>query len=360
MLGGYFGMFLKDSSRQIMKNNNKNASWGNSLKYLPWDSNESLDCTEKMISVTVHEWYDAKHRNVSKEEIAFINSLEITTCPYCASSKIAKNGHYKIGYQQYLCKNCFKRFSSITNTIFDGKKIPISEWVEYLLHLFEFHSIISSARDNRNAESTGKYWLIKTFKVLEHIQDDVILEDKIYMDEMFFPVIKSKIQTKSDGKKLRGISRNKIAVVVAFDNHDHLFIRVENTSKPSNHSTWSSIGSHIKEGSHLIHDGEHSHEILVRNLNLTEEVYDTRLTSKMDDKDNPLDPINKVHALAKRFMRAHGGYDRDNLQDWMNLIWFIFSKPENRYEKIKILLNIAIRTPIRVKYRDVMMNNDDK
>lgn len=52
---------------------------------------------------------------------------------------------------------------------------------------------------------------------------------------MFFPVAKSKEITKN-GKKLRGISRNKLAVAVAFDNHDHLIIKVENTSKPSDRS----------------------------------------------------------------------------------------------------------------------------
>ena len=52
-------------------------------------------------------------------------------------------------------------------TLFDSRKIPLSEWVEFLLHLFEFHSVKTSARDNRNAESTGKYWLAKVFSALE-------------------------------------------------------------------------------------------------------------------------------------------------------------------------------------------------
>ena len=45
---------------------------------------------------------------------------------------------------------------------------------------------------------------------------------------MFFPVAKSK-EVSKDGKKLRGISRNKLAVAVAFDNHAHIIIKVENT-----------------------------------------------------------------------------------------------------------------------------------
>lgn len=333
--------------------NETSQQWGASLKFLPWEESEQLTNTQTLISSTIHEWYDAKHRITSDEEISLINNLNKKHCPYCGASNIVKNGFYKNGIQRYKCKFCGKRFSPLTNTIFEGKKIPISEWIEYLIHLFEFHSVKSTARDNRNSQSTGKYWLYKIFAVLKNIQDDVILEGKIYLDETFFPIIKSKEVT-VDGKKLRGISRNKIGVVVAFDNHGNYLLIVENTSKPSDASTWKALGSHIKKGSHLIHDGEKSHGVLIRKLGLTSEVYPSDVTNKRKDKDNPLNPINKIHYLIKRFMKAHGGYDRNNLQDWMNLVYFILSKPSNRFQKIEKFFEIALNSPQRVKFRDVM------
>lgn len=343
-----------------MKNDNRvkqASSWGSSLKRLPWD-NKDKSIVQNLISITVHEWYDAKHRITSIEEIQLINGIIIKECPHCGNKHFVKNGFYKNKIQRYHCNSCDSNFSPLTNTIFEGKKIPISEWIEYLIHLFEFHSIRSSARDNRNAESTGKYWLTKVFAVLEDIQNDVMLEGTIYLDETYFPVIKSKTVIK-DGNKLRGISRNKIGVGIAFDDKGNYLLIVENTSKPSDSSTWKAFGNHIKEGSHLIHDGERSHGILIRKLKLTSEVYSSEDTKKLEDKNNPLDPINKIHGLAKRFMKAHGGYDRDNLQDWMNIIWFILAKPINRYEKIEKFINLAINSPKKVKYRDVMMKNTD-
>lgn len=71
------------------------------------------------------------------------------------------------------------------------------------------------------------------------------MEGKIYLDETYFPVIKSK-EVIVDGKKLRGISRNKIGVAVAFNNHGNYLLIVENTSKPSDTSTWKALGSYIK------------------------------------------------------------------------------------------------------------------
>jgi transposase-like protein len=348
----------KFQTAKKMSNNNKPV-WGYSVRKLPWDNQEcpndlsGLTDSEKLISKTVHSWYDAKHSAVSREEVDLVNSIEVDHCPLCGSVLIHKNGHYKSGMQCYRCRDCGSKFSPLTGTIFDSHKIPISEWIEYLIHLFEFHSITTSARDNRNASSTGKYWLLKVFRVLQNIQDDVKLSGNVYFDEIFFSVVQRKIQRK-EGIQLRGISRNKIAVAVGYDDKNHIVLSVENTSKPSMASTWKAMGTHIVPGSHLIHDGEHSHYFLINELNLTESVYPSKATKGLDDKDNPLDPINNLHALIRKYMNAHGGYNRDNLQDWMNLIWFVLSPPFNRYEKIKKFIEMAIISPERVKYRDVM------
>ena len=53
-------------------------------------------------------------------------------------------------------------------------------------------------------------------------------------------------------------------------------------------------------------------------------------------------------------MRQHGSYYRDNLQDWMNLLWFILNEPYDRYAKVLRFIELAINSPTRVKYRDAM------
>ena len=186
-----------------------------------------------------------------------------------------------------------------------------------------------------------------------------MLKGKIYLDEMFFPVIKRRTITK-DGKKLRGISKNKICVVAAHDGHGTNLIIVEHISKPSRKSTWAALGNHIQPGSELIHDGDNSHSVLIEKLGLSEEIHLTKETKGLPDEKNPLDKINNFHALVKQYMRMHGGYNREDLQDWMNLIWFILSKPDNRYEKIDLFLNMALNAPGKVRYRDRMAKNVNK
>ena len=57
--------------------------------------------------------------------------------------------------------------------------------------------------------------------------------------------------------------------------------------------------------------------------------------------------------LIKDFMKAHGGFTREEIQDWMNLAWFLLSKPENRYEKVDKFMNMAAKCSQNVKYRQV-------
>ena len=281
-----------------------------------WKKDKSL--SESLIESTALEWYEAKHRKASLEEISFINSIKIISCPYC-NGTINRNGHRKIdGLQTYLCRTCHKKFNPLTGTVFDSHRIPISEWIEYLIHLFEFHSVKSSSFDNRNVSTTGRYWLIKVFEVLKNIQKDVLLDGNVYIDETFLPVIETK-KRKKDGLELCGISNNLLGIATATDGVNSLFIYMK-AGKPTEKSCWKAYHKHIKMESTLIHDGEKSHNKLIDELLLKSIVHYSNGKKKKDDKVNPLDPINDLHDKLKRFMRNHGGYDRSHLQEW--LIYF--------------------------------------
>ncbi len=77
--------------------------------------------------------------------------------------------------QKYLCRSCGRGSNPLTGTVLNSRKMPISEWIEYLLHLLEFHSVVTYARDNRRTHTTGVYWLRKVFAALEGCQDFVVL-----------------------------------------------------------------------------------------------------------------------------------------------------------------------------------------
>ena len=93
---------------------------------------------------------------------------------------------------------------------------------------------------------------------------------------------------------------------------------------------------------------------MVKELDLTEEFCKSSYQEFLSEEENPVTSINKIHSYIKKFMRNHEGFSRDNIQDWMNLISFIINDPENRYDKLKLFLKMAISAPKKVRFRDVM------
>lgn len=314
------------------------------------DAERESDPLKNLISSTAEERYDQKHFNIGLKEPSFINKLQPTCCPYCTSAKFVKNGKRKDQIQTYICKSCGKRFNLFTGTIFDSHKIPITEWIEFLLKLFSFGSVTYTAIGNQNAETTGFYWLEKVFIVLKNCQKDVRLSGKIYYDETFTNVNFQDRKYKNN-KKLRGISRNKIAIGVAVDKHNLLIID-EKVSKPSNLSTRRVLVDKIEPGSTLIHDEEKSHEYIVKKLNLKSIVYNSKSIKNCPDEENPLNKVNRIHGFIKSFFERHLGFDRFYLQDRLNLIWFILSEPFDFDEKILKFFKMAISTKKILRYRD--------
>lgn len=177
---------------------------------------EMIDELSKLILGNMSEWEFSKHSRRSALEIELLNSLEVHSCPFCQSSDIVKDGYQNDGTRRYRCKSCGRRFSPLTGTLLDSHKIPFAEWIEFCIHLFQFQSLNMSSIDNRNAYSTGRYWLKKIFLCIEKYQDAIILESKAFVDETYLSVMPKDLDRK-DGKKLRGLSRNKLCIVTATD-----------------------------------------------------------------------------------------------------------------------------------------------
>jgi len=304
------------------------------------------------IEENIVRWYIEKHPKAGPSEIGFINSIPIDRCPHCGSPRIRKCGRRKDGIQTFQClgPGCGKRFNPLTNTIFDSRKIPLTEWAEFLIHLFEYHSVTTAAIDNRNADSTGFYWLEKVFIVLRGYQDSILLGDLVWIDETYVSEKRSKLIRKADGRKLKGLSRNQRCVYCATDGKAATLI-VGGVGKPSKKGAANAYLPHVQGFSHIVHDGEKSHSPIVSATGSTETVIPTWMTKGVDDEDNPMDEINRVHRFFKKFLSRHVGFERSSLQDWANLFSFIWNGPNEPKVKAMIFISMAVRKPGLLRYR---------
>lgn len=323
-----------------------------SRKKTPWDDVFDATPTQEFIMNKYNENYKNKHPNLNDtNEAELINSVEVKTCPYCNYVDFIKYGKTNNHIIRYYCNQCKKTFTPLTGTIFENHKISITEWIEFCLDLLNYGSITLSSKVNKNSFSTSKYWLNKLFLILKTYQEDIILKDRVYIDETYYSVI-FKERIIKDDKLLRGISENKYCIGIGCDDNNVIAF-LEGKSKPSIKKTKQAFIYHITIGSTLVHDDEKSHNVLVEELGLIDERYNSKELKNLKDKDNPLNKINKQCFLLKRFLNAHSGFAREDLQNYLNLFCFINNKPKNKLEKVEKLLNLALTTRVTLRYRDL-------
>lgn len=324
-----------------------------SRRATPWEDKLNATPVEKFIDGCTKDNYDKKHtRPGDDREINLLNSFIPSTCRLCNSTNIIRYGKTAAGLIRYRCKDCGKTFTIITGTIFDQRKISISEWIDFLVMLMGYGSYNLTSKINRNSYNTTRYWMDKVFLILRGWQDNIILNGDIYFDETYYPLMAKDSETNDKGFLKRGLSKNRICIGCGWDGRNLVCIS-EGTGKTSKTRTWDAFGSHINKGAKLIHDGEHSHSVLVDNLELNEEIHPTKETKGLSDKHNPMDPINSKHSLLKKFLRAHSGFIRDDIQDYLNFFCFITSNTGlDKLEKVRDLLILAFENPKILRYRD--------
>lgn len=324
-----------------------------SRKKTPWDKNENTTTLQVFIMDKYKETYLFKHPVLAEsKEYLILNSINIKKCRCCSSPNITKRGITKNKVQLYYCKDCKKRFTPTKGTIFENHKISITEWIEFLLDIFNYGSTSLTSKVNKNGINTSLFWLHKTFLVLRNYQDNIILSGEVFIDETYYKVRKDDIIKKQNGKQFQGISYNQYCIGLGYDG-TNIIVKLEGLGKTSSPKTKETFINHIEKGSTLIHDEEKSHNILVEELNLKSITYNSKDLKGVEDKDNPLRKINHQCDLLKQFLNAHSGFDREDLQDYLNLYSFINNGHKNRLEKVEELLRMALNTEITLEYRDL-------
>lgn len=316
----------------------------------PWDDlpDEALEPPQLLVARSHRSMYEFRHEPFGGD-VDFFNAYERESCPICGSEEIAKDGHARTGLQRYLCKGCGKRFTPVTGTIFEDRKLPLSAWADFLMQLFSHSSFESMTREDRRSDTTHPYWMGKLFAVLDGVQDGTVLSGRVQIDETYFPVaLRDAVMV--DGKLLRGLSRNQMCIGVGCDSQASIY-QWEGFGKTSSRKTMEAFGGRIQKGSHLDHDKERGHARLVRELELTESVYDSKEVCRLPDKDNPLARVNRLCHLLKHFLKAHSGFKRDNLQGFLDVFYVMSNPPEDKMEKAAFVLDRAMRIPKTIRFR---------
>jgi len=108
----------------------------------------------------------------------------------------------------------------------------------------------------------------------------------------------------------------------------------------------------LKQIPTLIHDRESSHAKLIRELSLKSVAYASKDLKGLPDKKNPMNPVNRSHAILKKFLNAHSGFSRDDIQGYLSLFAFVSNPPRSLLEKVELVVKSAFENPKSLRYRD--------
>lgn len=317
-----------------------------------WTGKEDATPLQSFIDKCNRDSFERRHPGITETgEAELVNSFEVDSCRWCGSEKIKSFGYTAAGIRRHRCNQCGKTFTPLSNTIFDSRKIPLTEWLDFLLSVFGYGSFKLVSKTNRNAYNTTRYWIQKVFIVLREYQAELILKDEIQLDETYYKVRSSDVQKRENGKEYRGISRNQICIGIASDGRNVIAFE-EGLGKPSGKSTLDAFRDHIESGAVLKHDREQSHKVLAEALGLQSIEYNANEIKKLPDSENPLNLINRQCNLLKKFLNSHSGFIRDDLQDYLNLFCFISNPPADKHEKVEKLMILAMRCRKTYRYRE--------
>ena len=102
-----------------------------------------------------------------------------------------------------------------------------------------------------------------------------------------------------------------------------------------------------------------AHNKLVKELSLKSISYDSKTLKKLPDSENPLNPINRVHAVLTKFLNSHSGFNRKDLQGYLNLFALATNPLTDLLAKVELVIQTAFQNPKLLRYRDFYSSNTD-
>lgn len=319
----------------------------------PWSAMnpDELTPAQSLVKASHDGIYAFRHEPFAGDA-DFFNGYERSMCPICGSAEISRSGHDRGGIQRYRCARCRKTFTPMTGTIFEDHRLPLTAWADFVLQAVSFESVATMTREDRRADTTSPYWMAKLFAVLGGIQDDVVLSGNVQIDEKYYPLASKDQVLRPDGKRPRGLSRNQICIAVGWCSEGASYFSRMGLGKPSKSRVWDALGGHIKRGSKIDHDMERAHGVLVDRLGLDSTVHNSRDIKLLADRENPLREVNRLCFLLELFLNSHSGFNRSDLDGYLDLFWVAMNPPKDKLEKVAMVLDRAMRCPKTLRFRE--------
>lgn len=264
-------------------------------------------------------------------------------CPRCGSESVVGNG------RRSLCRSCGRSFSDTAGTVMFSKKLTERKF-RAMLNLMINDVKLKAIIDSVGISSRTAYvWRMKIYTAAFELQKATVLSGKVWIDEAFVPINEGTAFRFVDGKKLRGVSRNQVAIACAVDSNGGRYAAVAGFGHITSRQCVKTYGSHISKGSFIVHDGIFSHDALIKAVGGGDEIW--KSTARGAHK--ALQPVNSFISEMKHYVSCHGGIKTKYLELYVSWVAFKASiNGANISEKINELETICFQTKAVFRVKD--------
>lgn len=272
------------------------------------------------------------------------NNSSKTLCPSCSSDCIIGHGTYK-GRSRYLCKSCKKSFNDYTGTAVSGIK-KVEKFQSYIKLMLESISIRKAASQLNLNNKTVLDWRHKIAAALQDVNGSAFTgitecDDKLLNinEKGNRKLQREPYKRSSDRKPKRGVSDDKISVVVASDRKGNSTMKVAKRGRIDNESIEKSIGNFVQPNVVICSDKHPTIISWAKEKEIEHHTFFAKNHSK--DKIYHVQNVNSIDNLYERWVKPFYGVSTRYLEKYLN--WFIFlqktkSKTNQAFELAKAIL----------------------
>jgi len=271
---------------------------------------------------------------LEKIKSAINNDYKII-CPHCESFNICGHGVYK-GRKRYKCKKCNKTFNDFTGTAVSGIK-KIEKFQEYIGLTIESYTIRKAAKTLKVSTKTIFDWRHKLLSSLTQENGQVFsgiveCDDKqLNINEKGNRNLKRKAYKRSsDRQTKRGVSNDKVSIIVATDRKDNPTMKVAKIGRINVKSIEQAIGNLVSNNNVICSDSHPSIISWAGNKNLEHHTF-VASRQHVKNKCYHVQHVNSIDNRYERWIKPFYGVSTKYLPQYLN--WFVF------LEKIKKSVN---------------------
>jgi transposase-like protein len=274
-----------------------------------------------------------------------------TNCPHCKSERILGHGKFK-GRLRYRCAACKKTFTGLTGTTASGihKVAEFEQFVELMIDGISIRKAASKLRVTMSTIFTWRHKILASLSetnkqdftgIVECDDKQLNISEKGNKD-----LERESFKRPSDRKTKRGISNDKVSVVVACDRIGNTTMQVAKIGRIEANSLEKTIGSRITKDNILCSD---SHPSIIAWAKSKELEHHTFVANKnhIKNKCYHVQHVNSIDNRYERWVSKFYGIATKYLQNYLN--WFMF------VEKSKKSLQ-----PIKDLAKEIVMNIESK